>query len=131
MADVCLRIYFDNYVDLDILANSDVSSAQTAFPITNAYNKQRRSKVWRSNGYFNVTDQNNQIVLRETSGGPNLTATIPVSEYRTTTSFIAAVKSALEDVGASTYTVTNSSSTGYKFSIASNGAGGSGFFILC
>lgn len=130
MADTCLRIYFDNYVDLDILANSDVSSAQTAFPITNAYNKQRRSKVWRSNGYFNVTDQNNQIVLRETSGGPNLTATIPVSEYRSTTAFIAAVKAALEDVGASTYTVTNSSSTGFKFSIASNGAGGTGVFHL-
>lgn len=130
MSDVCLRIYFENYVDLDILANSDVSSEQTAFPITNAYNKQRRSKVWRSNGYFNVTDQNNQIVLRETSGGPNLTATIAVNEYSSTTTFIAAVKAALEDVGASTYTITNSSATGFKFSIASNGAGGSGVFHL-
>lgn len=130
MAESCLRIYFDNYVDLDILANSDVSSEQTQFPITNAYNSQRRSKVWRSNGYFRVTANNNQIVYRETSGGPDIIATIPVSEYSSKTTFIAAIKSALDDVGSSTYTVTNSSATGFKFQIVSNGSGGSGAFHL-
>jgi len=129
MAETCLRIYFDNYVDLDILANSDVSSEQTQFPVTNAYNAQRRSKVWRSNGFFRVTSSNNTLVFRE-SAGVDLTATIPVLEYTSKTLFIAAIKSALEDVGASTYTVTNSSSTGFKFQIVSNGSGGTGVFHL-
>lgn len=129
MAETCLRIYFTNYVDLEILAGSDVSSEQTAFPVTNAYNQQRRSKVWRSNGYYNVTSGNNQIVLRETIG-VDLTATIAIAEYRSRTAFMAAVKTALEDVGASTYTVTNSSSTGFRFNITSNGAGGGGVMHL-
>lgn len=126
----CLRIFWDNFIDLDLLAHSDVSSEQTAFPVTNAYNTQRRSKVWRSNGYFNVTASTNQIVFRETSGGPNLTASIAVAEYSTLASFVTAIKTALDAAGDSTYTVTNSSSTGYKFNIVSNGAGGSGVFHL-
>jgi hypothetical protein len=129
MSDTCLRIYFTNFVDLDILAGSDVSSEQTAFPVTNAYNQQRRSKVWRSDGYFNVTSSNNQIVLRETVGG-DLVASIATGEYTTRTSFIAAVKTALDDAGASTYTVTNSSGTGFRFNIVSNGSGGGGVFHL-
>lgn len=130
MSETCLRIFWDNYVDLDILANSDVSSEQTAFPVTNAYNKQRRSKVWRSNGYFEVTSSNNQIIFRETSGGPDLTASITVGEYSTLSSFVTAIKTALDAAGDSTYTVTNSSSTGYKFQIVSNGVGGTGVFHL-
>lgn len=129
MACSGVQLYFDNYVDIDILAGSSVSSEQAAFPVTNAYNKQRRSKVWRSNGYFNVTSSNNQIVLRETIG-VDLTATIAVAEYTSTTSFATAVKTALEAVGSSTYTVTIASADGFKVKIVSNGAGGGGVFHL-
>lgn len=120
-----LRILNENYIDLAILANTDVSSEQAAFPIENAYNKNRRSKVWRSAGYFNITSANNKIVFEEVGGVP-LTATIIVGEYRSLALICAAIKAAMELVGANTYTITNSSATNYKFRFASNG----GFFEL-
>jgi hypothetical protein len=125
-----VRIFWENYIDLDYLASADVSSEQAAFPATNAYNAQRRSKVWRSNGYFNVTSSNNTIIFRETNGGSDLTATIAVAEYTSLTAMCAAIKTALEAVGDSTYTVTNTLADGYKFKIVSNGAGGTADFDL-
>lgn len=130
MSETGLRIYWDNFIDIDLLAHSDVSSQQAAFPVTNAYNAQRRGKVWRSSGFFKFTASNNQIVLRETSGGPDLIAQISIDEYSSITLACAAIKSALDAIGASTYTVTNSSATGFKFQIVSNGVGGSGVFHL-
>jgi hypothetical protein len=126
----CFLILDNNYVDSEKLANGYVSSANPSFPITNVYNKQRRSKVWRSAGYFNVTSSNNQIIFRETSAGPNLTATITEDEYTSIALMCTAIKTALEAVGDSTYTVTNSSSTNFKFRIVSNGSGGDGVFKL-
>lgn len=125
-----VRIFWENYIDLDYLASTDVSSEKAAFPVVNAYNSQRRSKVWRSDGYFNVTSSNNEIVFRETSGGPDLTATIAEDEYTSLSAMCAAIKAALEAVGDSTYTVTNVLADGYKFKIVSNGAGGTGIFHL-
>lgn len=129
MAESGVKLLFFNYVDEDILANSDVSSEQTSFPVENAYNANRRSKVWRSNGYFEVTDDNNTIVFRE-SAGVDLTATIVAGEYASITLMCSAIKTALEAVGDSTYTVTNSTSTGFKFNIVSNGSGGGGVFHM-
>lgn len=123
----CFRFLDQNYLDLSILANDDVSSEQVAFPVTNAYNKNRRAKVWRSNGYYEVTSSNNVIIFRETSGGPDLTATIAVGNY-TRTNFLTAIKTALEVNGASTYTVTFESS--FKIKITSDGLGGGGIFDL-
>lgn len=120
-----LRILDNNFIDLAILANTDVSSEQAAFPIENAYNKNRRSKVWRSAGYFNVTSSNNKIVFEEVDG-VTLTATIIVGEYRSLTLICQAIKDALELVGANTYTIINSSATNFKFRFTSNG----GFFEL-
>lgn len=129
MSESGTRLFFFNYIAEDILANSSVSSEQAAFPVSNAYNTQRRSKVWRSAGYFNVTSSNNVIIFRE-SAGVDLTATIAVSEYASITLMCAAIKTALEAAGDSTYTVTNSTSTGFKFNIVSNGSGGGGVFHL-
>lgn len=128
MADGCMRFMFESFVDIDILANFTQSSEQASYPATNAFNKQRRSKVWRSNGYFKIESGSNTIVFRETAAGPDLTATITVGEYTSTTSFMAAVKSALDSAGASTYTVTQSAAL--KFVIASDGAGGAGDFSI-
>lgn len=124
----CVRFHINNYLDLSILANTFVSSAQAAFPITNAYNGFRRTKVWRSNGYFKVTSSNNAIVFREISGGPDLVAEITTDEYSSTATFTAAVKSALEAVGAATYTVTQDSNL--KFNISSDLGGGATVFQL-
>jgi len=124
----CFRFLDYNYVDLDVLANSDVSSEQLpTFPVTNAYNGLRRAKVWRSNGFYQVTALNNQIVFRETAAGPNITATIPVGDYLRTP-FLAAIKAAFELLGDSTYTVAFGSM--FKISVTSNGVGGGGVFSL-
>lgn len=104
-----VKLYTENFVDLNILANSDVSSEQTAFPVTNAYNLERRSKVWRSNGYFNIVSGDNTIVFNE--GGADFTATITAGEYSSTAAFMAAVDSAFTTApgAAGSYTVTQNS----------------------
>lgn len=122
------RILDRNFLDLDVVSNATVSSAQAAFPVSNLYNAQRRSKVWRSNGYWEITSVNNTIVFRETSL-VNLTATIAEDEYTSDTTFFTAVKTALEDAGASTYTVERDTTT-RKVKITSNGTGGGGIFEL-
>lgn len=122
----CFRFFDKNYADLEILANNDFSSQQSAFPVVNAYNTKRRAKVWRSNGYYEVTASNNNLIFRETSA-VELTATIAVGNY-TRANFLTAIKTALETIGDSTYTVTFTSN--FKISIASNGSGGGGIFEL-
>lgn len=124
----CSRIMTTNYLDPDLVSNSYVSSEQTAFPVSNLYNAQRRSKVWRSNGFWEVTTSNNTIIFNE-SAGVDLTATLTVDDYTSTTSFLAAVKTALDAAGVSTYTVSQDSTT-KKIKIVSNGVGGTGIFTI-
>lgn len=123
-----IKIMSTNLVDLDVVSNDFVSSEQASFPVTNVYNKQRRSKVWRSNGYWEILSPDNVIIFRE-SVGVDLTATVAVGQYVSTTAFLTAVKTALELVGASTYTVVTDTVTG-KIKITSDGAGGGGIFQL-
>ena len=124
----CFRLLYKNYLDPVILADNPFSSEQTAFPLTNIYNFQRRSKVWRTNnGYWDVRSGENTIVFRETTA-VDLTATVAVATYTTQASFAAAVKTALDAAGASTYTVTQNANL--KFTITSNGAGGGGILEL-
>lgn len=124
-----VRLTTTNYLDPELVSNSYVSSAQAAFPVSNLYNAQRRSKVWRSNGHWEITEANQTIVFRETAGGPDLTATVAVADYSSTTAFCTAVKAALEATGASTYTVSADAMT-QKITIASNGGGGDGVLTL-
>lgn len=120
------RIFNVNYADSEILADYEASSADSEFPITNAFNQNRRSKVWRSAGFWDITTSNNRLVFRETTG-VDLTAVLNTSTYTTITSFLAEIKRALEAVGASTYTV---SQNNLRIQIVSNGAGGGGIFEL-
>ena len=113
------RIYSDNYLNLDYLANNYVSSEQAAFPVTNAYNSVRRSKVWRSNGFWDITSSNNTFTFKDAAAGGTLTASVVVDEYTSTTAMLAALKTAMEVVGAHTYTCTVDSST-KKIKIASS-----------
>jgi hypothetical protein len=121
----------DNFIDPDIVSNSTVSSEQTAFPVSNVYNFARRSKVWRSNGFFEITSLNNKIVFQEYStGGPGWkTATLTIGAYASTALMCAEIKSALELIGDSTYTITQDPTT-LKFKFISNGAGGNGAFSI-
>lgn len=122
------RLLNKNLLDLGVLASSFVSSEQTAFPIDNVYNQQRRSKVWRSNGYWEIVSGSNTIVFRE-STGVDLTATITAGTYASTALLLAEIKSAMEFVGASTYTVITQTNTN-KINITSDGSGGGGIFEL-
>lgn len=123
----CVRYLSENFIDPDVIPNRFSSSAQTSFPFTNIENKQRRSKVWRSAGYWSVTSLNNKIIFRETAL-TNLEATIAIGEYTTKQAFFSAIKTALEAAGASTYTITHT--IDFKISIESNGLGGGGIFEL-
>ncbi len=73
--------------------------------------------------YFNpilITASNNKIDFKESGGGSELTATIPVGQYKDPHDLATAIKTALDDVGAATYTVTYNDANG-KFTIATDG----------
>lgn len=123
----CTKLLFADYLDTDQINANSVSSQQTNFEDDYLYDGIRRSKVWRSDGYWNITSSNNTIVFEETASTP-LTATIAVSEYTSNTSLYAAIKTALEAAGGSTYTV--SQGTGGRLKILSDLAGGGGIFNL-
>lgn len=125
----CVKIFRDNYSDLDTVASTSVSSEQASFDSDNMFLKYRRSKVWRSNGYFKIESGSNTIVFRE-STGVDLTATVVAAEYTSASSLATAIKTALDAAGASTYTVTHDASSLLKFKLDSDGAGGGGLFEL-
>ena len=123
-----IRWLNDDFTDPDIVATFSASSAQAAFPVTNIQTE-RRSKVWRSNGYY-VVPANTRIVFQETAA-TNLYATIASGTYTSFSSLAAAIKTALEGAAAanSTYTITKDTTT-QKMQIASDGAGGGGIFSI-
>src|SRR5882757_2200020 len=115
-----------NYLDNESALT--YSSQQTSFPATNAIDLTRRSKVWRGNNYFNIVTGIKAIVFQETSG-VNLTANIAVAAYTSDSTLFAAIKTALQAAGSSTYTITRSTTT-FKINISSNLSGGGGIFKL-
>ncbi len=123
-----VRILWDNFLDTNLVSSQTESSEQTAFPADNLFNFQRRSKVWRSNGYFEITSSNNGIVFRETTA-VDLTATVAAANYTSASALYTAIKTALEAAGASTYTVAQDSTT-LKHKITSDGGGGGGIFEI-
>lgn len=123
------RVLNDNYIESDEVVSFTYSSQKTAAPASNVYANKRRSQVWRSNGYWDITSSNNVIKFKETAGGSTLTATIAVAEYTQDSDFLTAIKTALEATGDSTYTVTRDTTTN-KIKITSNGSGGGGAFQL-
>lgn len=123
-----IKFLTDNFVNLEIVSNATVSSEQAAFPVTNLYNSQRRSKVWRSNGYYEITALNNKLVFRE-SVGVDLEATLTIGSYASAALLFAQIKTQMEAVGGSTYTLSQDTNT-KKVKIASNGVGGGGIFQI-
>jgi len=123
----CLRLFSENYADSESYANLLKSSEQANFPATNLLSKIRRSKVWRSNGYFKIESGSNTITFRD-SASTDLVATIAAGEYSTTALFMAAVDSAFESAGAANYTITQNSSL--KFVITSDISGGATAFKI-
>lgn len=122
-----VRILENNFADSEIYANIYKSSEQASFPVSNVMARIRRSKVWRSAGYYDVTSSNNVIRFRD-SASTDIDATIAVGEYTSHSSFMSAVDAALEAAGAANYTVTQNSY--YKFVITSDLSGGATAFQL-
>jgi hypothetical protein len=122
-----MRIYDSNWTQPEYVANKIVSSEASTNPVSNIYDYSRRTRTWRSGGYWNVLSGENTIVFRE-SIGVDLTATIAVAEYSTTASFLTAIKTALDASGASTYTV--SLHTDGRIKILSDLSGGGGVFQI-
>lgn len=123
----CVKAWTENFLDPTTIAAATKSSEQSAYPASNLYDE-KRFKPWRSNGYWLIESGSNTIVFRE-SVGVDLTATIAAAEYTSSTSFFAAVKAALEAVGAATYTVSFDTTTG-KIKILSDLSGGATVFQL-
>lgn len=117
-----------NYVKASALLSQTKSSEIAAAPATNLYDAVRRTKVWRSAGYWNVTSGNRTIIFRE-AVGVDLTANIAIAEYTTDASFLTAIKTALEAPGVATYTVSRDVSTN-KIKILSALDGGASVFQL-
>jgi len=69
------------------------------------------------------------MVIRETTGGSNITVTVASGTYTSDAAFFAAVKAALDLAGDSTYTVDRDPDT-LKIRITSNGVGGAGHFEI-
>lgn len=109
MADGCVRLMTENFADVDVLANYYVSSEDASFPVLNSFNGLRRSKVWRSQGYWKIVSGDNTIVFNE--GGSDFTATITAGEYTSTSSFMTALDAAFTTAPGATgsYTVTQNS----------------------
>lgn len=126
MAETNFRIFNTNFLDEDVLANFSFSSEQSAFQAENILNFSRRSKVWRSNGYYVIDSSNRNLVFRETTG-VDLTALLNVGIYSSTSSFMTELARALNSTGGSAYTVAQS---GLRFQFTSDGAGGTGIFEL-
>lgn len=124
----CFSIARSNFVDINVLANYAVTSQQTAFPIENAFNRNRRSKLWRSRGYFHVMAGDNVIVFRDAASGGYLEATVAPGHYTSPAAFMAAVDAALEAVGVASYTITQTAQL--RFNIASDLSGGATAFEL-
>jgi hypothetical protein len=120
----------ENYISDDHFSSMTYSSQKTLMPASNTVAGTRRTKVWRSDGQWEITSANKGIVLQEVDG-VNQTVNIAESTYTTDTSFLAAVKAALDGAaGSAVYTVARDTSTS-KIKITSDGGGGAVLKLMC
>lgn len=113
----------NNFNDSAFYNAFSYSSQKTVAPASNLDNQSRRSKVWRSSGYWEVTNSNKGIVLQEVNT-VNQTVNIATGNYTSDTTFFAAVKAALDGAaGSAVYTVARDTTTN-KIKITSDAGGG-------
>lgn len=104
------------FLDYNYVRQTNVLLTPTSehpnFPIENMRHD-FRSKVWRSNGYFLIGASNNKIDFRETSLGPQITATLASGSYSPDElETEIASKMTAATLNGRTYTVTLSAATG-------------------
>lgn len=124
-----VKVLHSNYADSSYYATLSYSSQNAVMPVTNVLQGVRRTKVWRSSGYWEITSTNKTIIFQKTAG-VNLTANIAEGTYASDTAFFAAIKTAMDTIAAGpTFTVARDT-TG-KIRLTSNGAGGTLFRLMC
>lgn len=123
-----ILIMNQNYIKASALHAQTYSSQITAAPATNVYDGTRRTRVWRTGGCFEVTSSNNKIIFRD-DVTTDKTAYIPVAQYTSDATFLAAVDAALEAAGLANYTVSRDT-TSNKIKITSDLSGGATAFQL-
>lgn len=114
----------DNFFDVDESNSITTSSANSTYPITNAYRFQRRGRIYRTNGNVTINSTNKRIAFKESAMGSVLYTDIIEGSYLVGSTLLTAIKAALEDAGAATYTVTYTALN--KIKIATSG----GYFDL-
>ena len=124
----CSLISDANFIDPNSVNVQEPSSERTNFEASNLVDRQQRSKVWRSDGYYTISSSNNTIVFRETIA-TDLTATLTEGVYSSASALAVEIKTQLEAVGGSVYTIAINSTTS-KWTLTSDGAGGGGIFEL-
>jgi hypothetical protein len=111
------------FVDFNYPFKDNVAITATSedvnFPVTNAGDP-IRGRVWRSSGYFEITNSNNTIDFKESALGPELNATVATGKY-SVSELETAIKNGLESGGSQIYTVAFNSNTG-TWSITTDGA---------
>lgn len=122
----CFRFLAENF--LDEAAAKVVSSQASGYPVANVYDNYRRSRTWRTGGYWKIESGSNTITFRDTIGVDKV-ATVAAAEYASTASLLAAIDAAFEAAGAANYTVTTDTTTG-KIKITSDLSGGATLFTL-
>lgn len=117
----CVTVLDSNLIDE--AAAFSVSSEQANYPGANALDLNRRRRVWRSAGHWFMQTGSNVLRVRDAAGGADLDATVTPGHYATDALFFAALKSALEAVSDSTFTVTRDATTNrVKITAALGGA---------
>lgn len=122
------QILSQNYSDTSLVAGLTASSEAAGFPKENVTNFSRRTKVWRSGGYFEIKAGENEITFEETDGVA-LNAVLTAGGYTSFSALATEIKTALETAGASSYTVIQDSLT-LKARITSDLSGGGGIFNI-
>lgn len=107
-----MKIMAVNYVDEQYLANLYYSSQNVAYPTTNLQDP-FRGKVWRSNGAFQISNNNNQLLLND---GTDKVLTLTGGTYSSPASFAAQLQTDLNSIS-SNFTVSYST-TSLKFTIS-------------
>ena len=125
-----IKFFYDNLIK--IYTPTETSQHEN-FPVENLQHRDF-NKAWRSRygagsgwGWFPIGAVNNKLDFEETAA-VELTATITTGTYDAD-ALAAEIKTRLDAVGASTYTVTYSDSTN-KFTLASDRLGGGGTFKI-
>ncbi len=125
-----VAVLYQNYANPSFYQALTYSSQLAATPVTNILDGVRRSKVYRSAGYWLITSANKGIVL-QTAAGVNQTVNIAEGAYTTDATFLAAVDTALtSETSGAAFTVTRDTTTN-KIKITSDGAGGTLLRLMC